>query len=181
MRQFSPSFRVWHWLSAFTMIGIFVTVLLRITVMDKHQIGTIVQTKLSEFGAAISDEQAVLIGKAVRAPTWDIHIYLGIFLSVLLVWRLVLVIKNGFGFDENPSMQKVYVLYRIVYGVLAVMSISGLSLYLKFAGSQKELVETIHQYGGWALFAFVAVHIAGVVLAEKSGQAGLVSQMINGR
>jgi len=92
-----------------------------------------------------------------------------------------MVLKNGFGFDENPAMKRVYMLYRAVYVFLAVMSLSGLSLYLKLAGESKELVETIHSYVGYALFAFVAVHIAGVILAERSDQKGLVSRMISGR
>ena len=55
MRTFSPSFRLWHWLSAFSMFGIIVTVLLRKTVMHKEQIGGIVQTKLAELGTVITD------------------------------------------------------------------------------------------------------------------------------
>ncbi|MDD2781886.1 cytochrome b/b6 domain-containing protein [Sulfuricurvum sp.] len=180
MRTFSPPFRLWHWLSAFSMFGIIVTVLLRKTVMHKEQIGGIVQTKLAELGTVITDEQAVMIGKAVRSPMWDWHIYFGIAIAVLLVWRVLMVLKNGFGFDENPSMKRVYMLYRAVYVLLAVMSLSGLSLYLKFAGESKELVEGIHMYIGYALFAFVAVHIAGVILAERSDQKGLVSRMISG-
>jgi Ni/Fe-hydrogenase 1 B-type cytochrome subunit len=181
MRQFSPSFRLWHWLNAIILFGLFITVVLRESVMSKSGIGAIVQTKMAELGTVITEEQAVMIGKAVRAPMWDWHIYLGIAMSILLVWRLGLVIKNGFGFDDNPAMQKVYRLYQVVYGVMAVMSISGLALYLKFAGEMKERVETVHMVLGWGIFAFIALHIIGVVLAEKSDQRGLVSRMISGK
>lgn len=181
MRHFSPSFRAWHWLNAIIMFGLFITVVLRESVMHKANIGAIVQTKMAELGTVITDEQAVLIGKAVRSPMWDWHIYLGIAVAVLLVARLAMVLKNGFGFDDNAAMQKVYRLYKVVYVLLAVMSISGLTLYLKFAGGAKENIEMVHQYIGWGLFAFIAVHIVGVVLAEKSDQSGLVSRMINGK
>lgn len=181
MRHFSSSFRIWHWLQAVLMFGMFITVLLRTTVMHKEQIGGIVQSRLAEIGTVITDEQAVLIGKAVRSPMWDWHIYMGIALAVLLVWRIAMVLKNGFGFDENPAMQKVYKVYKLFYGVLAVMSISGLVLYWKLAGESKEIVESVHMYLGWGLFAFMAIHILGVLLAEKSDQSGLVSRMINGR
>lgn len=181
MRQFSSSFRVWHWLQAIAIFGIFITVVLRESVMHKTQIGSIVQTKLAEIGTIITDEQAVLIGKAVRAPMWDWHIYLGITVAVLLVWRLAMVLKNGFGFDDNVKMKKVYQLYKAVYVLLSMMAISGLVLYWKLAGESKELVETVHMYIGWGIFAFVAVHIIGVVLAERSDQRGLVSRMISGR
>lgn len=181
MRQFPPLYRIWHWLQAVAMFGLFVTVVLRISVMHKEQIGGIVQSRLAEIGTVISDEQAVLIGKAVRAPMWDWHIYLGIAVAVLLVARILMVLKNGFGFDDNPAMQKVYGLYKLFYGVLAVMSISGLVLYWKLAGESKEIVESVHMYLGWGLFGFMAIHIVGVVLAEKSDQGGLVSRMINGR
>lgn len=181
MRQFSPSFRIWHWLNAIVMVGILVTVLLRDTVMDKHHIGVIVQEKLVSLGTVITEEQAVMIGKAVRSPMWDWHIYLGIAMSVLLVWRLFMVFKNGFGFDDNPKMQKVYLLYRAVYALMAIMSISGLVMVYKLAGEAKELVESLHEFVGWSLFAFIVVHIIGVVLAEKTDQSGLVSRMINGK
>ena len=61
------------------------------------------------------------------------------------------------------------------------MSLSGLVLYWKLAGEGKEIVESVHMYLGWSVFAFMAIHIAGVVLAEKSDQGGLVSRMISGR
>lgn len=181
MRHFSSSFRVWHWLNAVAMFGLFITVVLRESVMHKNNIAAIVQTKMAEFGTTITEEQAVMIGKAVRSPMWDWHIYLGIAVAVLLVARLAAVLKNGFGFDNNASMQKVYRLYKAVYVLLAMMSISGLVLYFKVAGEAKESVETAHQYVGWALFVFIAVHIVGVVLAEKTDQSGLVSRMINGK
>lgn len=179
-RQFSSSFRIWHWLQAIAMFGLFITVVLRESVMHKSQIGSIVKTKLAEMGTVITDEQAVLIGKAVRSPMWDWHIYLGIAVAILLVWRIALIIKNGFGFDQDPHMQKVYKLYRVVYVLLSLMSVSGLILYWRVAGGSKEIVESVHMYIGWSLFAFMAIHIIGVVLAEKSDQSGLVSRMING-
>lgn len=181
MRHFSPSFRLWHWLNAIALFGLFITVVLRESVMHKANIGAIVQTKMAEFGTVITEEQAVMIGKAVRSPMWDWHIYLGIAVAILLLWRLAMVVKNGFGFDDNPAMQKVYRLYRLVYGVMAVMSISGLALYLKFAGEMKESVETVHLVLGWSIFAFIALHIIGVILAEKKDQSGIVSRMINGK
>lgn len=181
MRNFSPSFRIWHWLNAIAMFGLLITVVLRESVMHKNNIGVIVQTKVAELGTVITDEQAVIIGKAVRSPMWDWHIYLGIAVAVLLLVRLAMVFKNGFGFDDNPQMQKVYRLYKAVYVLLAGMSISGLILYLKLAGGAKENIEMVHQYVGWGLFAFIAVHIIGVVLAEKTDQSGLVSRMINGK
>lgn len=181
MRHFSSSFRTWHWLNAIVMFGLLITVVLRESVMHKSNIGTIVQTKMAELGTVITTDQAVMIGKAVRSPMWDWHIYLGIALAVLLVWRIAMVIRHGFGFDDHPAMQKVYTLYKVVYGLLGTMSISGLILYLQWAGEAKDAVEVIHQYIGWGLFAFIAIHIIGVVLAEKGDQSGLVSQMINGK
>jgi Ni/Fe-hydrogenase 1 B-type cytochrome subunit len=181
MRQFSPSFRIWHWLNAIAMFGLFITVVLRESVMHKANIGAIVQIKMAELGSIVTDEEAVMIGKAVRSPMWDWHIYFGIAMSILLVWRLGMVFKNGFGFDDNPAMQKVYRLYQGVYGVMAVMSLSGLAMYFKIVGGAKESVETVHMVLGWTVFAFIALHIIGVVLAEKKDQSGLVSRMINGK
>lgn len=181
MRTFSPSFRLWHWLTAFSMFGIIITVILRKSVMHKEQIGGIVQAKLAELGTLITDEQAVMIGKAVRNPMWDWHIYFGIAIAVLLVWRFVMIIKNGFGFDEDPKMQNVYRLYKGVYLLLTIISMSGLALYYKLAGNSKELVEGMHEYVGYGIFAFVVVHLIGVILAERGEMKGLISRMIGSR
>ncbi len=180
MRQFSTSFRIWHWLQAVVFIGLFVTVLLRESVMDKHNIGGIVQKQLTTIGTVITDEQATVIGKAVRSPMWDWHIYFGFAITALLIWRLVMIIKNGFGFDDNPKMQIIYKLYRVIYLLLLVMSITGLSLYFQFTGDSKDTVEVVHKYIGWTLFAFGAVHIAGVIRAELTDMGGIVSYMIRG-
>ncbi|MDP1784698.1 MAG: cytochrome b/b6 domain-containing protein, partial [Sulfuricurvum sp.] len=68
MRHFSSSYRLWHWLQAISIFGLFITVVLRESVMNKVQIGAIVQAKMAEIGTVITDAQAELIGKAVRAP-----------------------------------------------------------------------------------------------------------------
>ena len=181
MREFSPSFRIWHWLQALVIIGLFITVLLRESVMDKQHVGKIVQEQLVTIGTIISDEQAVVIGKAVRSPMWDWHNYFGFAITALLVFRLMMIAKNGFGLDDNPKMQIVYKLYKAVYVMLLVMSISGLSLYFKLAGEMKETVEGVHFYVGWAIFAFVVVHVIGVIHAERTDQRGIISRMIGGK
>ena len=181
MREFSPSFRIWHWLQALVIIGLFVTVLLRESVMEKQHVGQIVQKQLVSIGTVISDEKATVIGKAVRSPMWDWHIYFGFAITALLIFRLAMIVKNGFGFDNNPKMRWVYKLYKIVYALLLIMSISGLSLYFKLAGSMKENVEGLHFYVGWTIFAFAVVHLAGVIHAERTDQSGIVSRMINGK
>ncbi|HEX5710556.1 MAG TPA: cytochrome b/b6 domain-containing protein [Sulfuricurvum sp.] len=154
MREFSPAFRIWHWLQALVIIGLFVTVLLRESVMEKNHIGKIVQEQMVKLGTIITDEQATVIGKAVRSPMWDWHIYFGFAITALLIFRLAMIAKNGFGLDDNLKMQGVYKLYKVVYVMLLVMSISGLSLYFKLTGSMKEHVEGLHFYVGWAIFAF---------------------------
>ncbi len=181
MREFSPSFRIWHWLQALVVIGLFITVVLRESVMDKQHVGKIVQEQLVTIGTIISDEQAVVIGKAVRSPMWDWHNYFGFAITALLLFRLIMIAKNGFGLDDNPKMQIVYKLYKTVYVMLLVMSISGLSLYFKLAGEMKETVEGVHFYVGWAIFAFVVVHVIGVIHAERTDQRGIISRMINGK
>ena len=181
MREFSPSFRIWHWLQALVVVGLFVTVLLRESVMDKHHIGKIVQEQLSTIGTIITNEQAVVIGKSVRSPMWDWHIYFGFAITALLIFRLLMIVKNGFGLDDNPKMQIVYKLYKVIYVMLLLMSISGLSLYFKLAGDMKETVEGVHFYVGWAIFAFVVVHVIGVIHAERTDQKGIISRMISGK
>lgn len=149
--------------------------------MDKQHVGKIVQEQLLAIGTVISGEQAVIIGKAVRSPLWDWHIYFGFAITALLVFRLLMIVKNGFGFDNNPKMKLVYSLYKIVYVMLLLLSISGLSLYFKLGGDMKDTIEGVHLYIGWTLFAFVVIHVAGVIHAELSDQRGIISRMIHGK
>ncbi|WP_456449267.1 cytochrome b/b6 domain-containing protein [Hydrogenimonas sp.] len=95
MRQrFTPLFRLWHWLMAFSIFGLLFTVLLRETFLDKKEMAAIVTQKLASFGVALGSDQAIAVAKAIRAPMWEWHYIFALFLGLSIVLRLWLMMTK---------------------------------------------------------------------------------------
>ena len=93
--------------------------------------------------------------------------------------------RDGFGYTaENTHMALVHRAYKIVYGVLAFMAISGMSIYLyQDIGLTKEIAKSIkevHELMAWGVVIFVVMHIVGVFVADNRDQKGIISRMISG-
>lgn len=141
--------------------------------------------KLAEFDIVVTADQAKALAKAVRAPMWEWHIILGFVFAALVLWRLVMIIKDGFGYEtEDAHMVWVYRGYKVIYVVLTFMAISGIVMYLyKDIGLSKELagnIKEIHELVAWGVAAFVVMHIAGVFVADNTDQKGIISKMVSG-
>jgi cytochrome b561 len=138
----------------------------------------------------VSSEQAKILAKAVRAPMWEWHIILGYALAALLIIRIVLFFtqsgKQNFIDMSSESLHKkmVKISYIGIYGVLVFMAISGLSIHFyEGLGLLKETahdIKEVHELVFNAVWIFVAMHIAGVVVAENTDEKGIISDMING-
>jgi cytochrome b561 len=187
MKNYSLSFRIWHWLNVVAITGLLGTFFLRKTFLSWRDNSAIIMDKLSSFGVEVSAEQAKTIAKAIRAPMWEWHIIFGIMLGVLLLFRLfILYREKGFGYDHNESihMHIVHNSYKLFYLILIFMTISGLVMnWYEALGLTKELthsIKEIHELVAWVVVVFVPFHIAGVVVADSSDQKGLVSKIISG-
>jgi Ni/Fe-hydrogenase 1 B-type cytochrome subunit len=185
-RNYSITLRIWHWLNAIAVTGLLATFFLRKTFLSWRSNSELIVSKMAEFNVVVTTDQAKMIAKAIRAPMWEWHIIFGFALAALLIWRLLMVVKEkGFGFDgANAHMRWVYRGYKVIYGVLAFMALSGIVIYFsKELGISRETVHNIvelHEWMAWLIVAFVPLHIAGVVLADNSDQKGLTSKMISG-
>ncbi len=190
MKKWSGSFRLWHWAHALVVLGLLGTVLLRKTFLSWRTNSEILVTKLSVMDIEVSSEQAKVLAKAIRAPMWEWHIILGYALAVLLILRIGLFFtqsgKRNFKDINSQSLHKkmVKVGYIGIYGILAFMTISGLSIHFhEDLGLLKETahdIKEVHELVFNAVWIFVAVHIAGVVIAENRDEKGIISDMING-
>ena len=187
--KYSVALRIWHWLNAFVVVGLLGTVFLRKTFLSWRTNSEIIMTKLAEINVAITQEQAKVIAKAIRAGMWEWHIILGYALAALVLYRIILFVtdkskrKSWSELDTHKKM--VQISYYILYAVLLFMSISGLVIHFydtlglnkESAHDIKEMHELIYNY----LLIFVPLHITGVVIAENRGEKGLISSMINGK
>jgi len=190
MKKWSFQFRVWHWVHATIVLGLIGTVFLRKTFLSWRENSHIILQQLHTWNIDITQEQAKLLAKAIRAPMWEWHILLGYGLAVVLVWRIALFFtasgRRSYQEIKQLSLHKkvVKLSYLLLYALLLFMSISGLVLTFgeDFSLSTEKLhaIKEVHE----ALFApillFVIAHIAGVVMAENKNERGILSDMIHG-
>lgn len=186
--KYSASFRLWHWLNAFVVLGLLATVFLRKTFLSWRTNSEILMSKLSEFGVEITVEQAKILAKAVRAGMWEWHIILGYVLAFSMLFRMYLYFKDSSikaSFSSLSSHKKsVHILYYLFYLALFFMTISGLVLtFHDSINLTKELthdIKEIHELVFNGILFFVVVHVAGVIVAELTSEKGLISNMISG-
>jgi len=190
MKKWSISFRIWHWVHAFVILGLLATVFLRKTFLSWRANSEILSTELSGMSIDVSIEQATILAKAVRAPMWEWHILLGYGLAFLLLVRIALFFtqsgKRNYIDIKASSLHKkmVKVGYIGIYAILAFMAISGLSIHfyeeLSLLKETAKSIKEVHELVFNAVWVFVLLHILGVVLADNKDENGLVSDMING-
>ncbi|MBN2768775.1 MAG: cytochrome b/b6 domain-containing protein [Campylobacterales bacterium] len=188
MKQWSLCFRVWHWLMAFVIFGLLATVLLRKTFLSWRANSELIVSKLSSFGMSITHDQAVSLAKAIRAPMWEWHIILGYILVALVVYRIILVfthsgIQNYTNFDTKDLHQKaVSAVYLLFYGIIIIMSISGLLLTfndkLGLSENFEHTIKELHEFLFNGIWIYTIIHIAGVIIAENKDEKGITSTMI---
>jgi Ni/Fe-hydrogenase 1 B-type cytochrome subunit len=185
MKTYSLQLRLWHWLNAVVVLGLLGTFFLRKTFLSWRTNSQLLADKLSEFGVTVTAEQAAALAKAVRAPMWEWHIILGYVFAALVLWRLVMIWREGLGYaPENAHMAWVYRGYKLLYVIMAFMAVSGILVHLySDIGLAKETVHDIkelHELVAWSIVAFVVLHIAGVFIADNRDQKGITSKMISG-
>lgn len=187
----SVNIRVWHWLSAFAMIGLMFTYILRKTWFNYKDNAQIIQTKLSEVGLMLADDKAKEIAKIFRDNMWQWHYYLGFLFIALLLFRLYAFVSKSDKFpvckakeSSNVEFKRVKYAHAAFYVVAVYMSISGLLMYFRESlGIDKEslhLVKELHEWAFWFFALFIVGHIVGVIKAELTSDKGLISEMFSG-
>lgn len=201
-KKYSAGLRIWHWLNAVVISGSLITVLINSTLLDREVVAPVIKNELN--GLVVSDQQASGVGHALEDKVWEIHTYFGYVLAGLLLFRLLLEyfqlsdrrlirkIKSAYKqfrtTKKNRELSRhelvVKSLYATFYLLLSIMVLTGLFLafedllapYKAFRHSVKE----VHGFCMYLVLAFIAVHLAGVLLAERKNGKGIVSDMING-
>ena len=116
---------------------------------------------------------------------WNWHIYIGYVLVGLFSIRILIMslghIRFQNPFDKNLSIKEKFQkwTYTIFYVCVIISLVTGLIIEL---GSKelKKPMEEIHVLGIYYLIAFIAIHLAGVLLAEFTDQKGIISRIISG-
>ena len=188
--QYTPLYRFWHWLMAFSVIGLLGTVALRKTFLSWHTNAEIIQVKLAAAGTEVTAETAKLVAKAIREPMWEWHYIFALFLAISILIRLVMVARDLSIFPmlvlirvpKEEKLQKAVYLFLCMS--LMVMAVSGGTLYfyeaLGFTKEGVHWVKELHEYVMYAVVGFVSLHLAGVLRHEFTTKEGIISKMIHG-
>lgn len=186
MKKNSSSIRFWHWANMLVICGSLITVLLNSTILDVRENGAFIKSELQKSGASVTDEQARAAAHGLEDNVWGIHIYFGYALAGLLFFRFI---SELFQRPDQKFFKKLKIayknyLYGFFYLILILMVLTGLTLaFQQNLGISRSLGHTIKEVHGFIMYlvlGFIIVHIAGVYLAERKDQKGIVSDMING-
>jgi len=192
----SSSVRLVHWLDALVVLGLLGTVFLRKTFLSYKTNGPLIQEKLGELNAQITLDAASGIAKAIRAPMWSWHYYLGFALVALLLYRVFLLLVQReneilttslLGRNSTVKFKKriARTLHVLYYLFVLVMVVTGLMLYFKeiigLPGNVAKGIKEYHELLTLFFIAFVPLHIVAVIIAENTNEPGIVSAMIHGK
>lgn len=204
IKKNSAGLRFWHWASALTISGSLLTVLINATLNDRSVVAPVVQAEFAKSNVTVTARQAGSIGHALEDKVWEIHTYIGYVLAGLFLFRLVL---EAFQLADQKFLRRlrsayhqfevtkknrelarhelvVKSLYAMFYILLGVMVITGLFLafedFLAPFKAIRHSVKEVHSFCMYLVLAFIAVHLAGVFLAERKDSPGIISDMING-
>jgi Ni/Fe-hydrogenase 1 B-type cytochrome subunit len=201
-RKYSSTLRLWHWLNALVIIGSLTTVLINSTLNDRKDAVTVYQQNTENAALSAAQIQSVVHQQEDRV--WEIHVYFGYALAGLLLFRLVLeffqladqkfirLLKFTYlHYKETKEhrfkAQKKFVVklvYVVFYILLIIMVSTGLTMVFQDdLGISRNIghnVKEVHGFTMYLILTFIAAHIVGVYLAERSDQRGITSDMING-
>jgi len=192
IKRNSAPLRLWHWASVLIISGSLITVLINSTITDKQAINALVKQKVLETKGVDHDLSRSVAG-ALEDKVWAVHTYFGYVLAALLLFRFLL---EFFQLADQKLIRQlkaakgrheltVKIIYLIFYGLLLIMVITGLGLAFdddfSFLRSAHRQIRDIHGFCMYLILSFIALHLAGVFLAErKKESAGIISDMVNG-
>jgi len=190
-QKFAPLFRLWHWLTVFSIAGLAGTVFLRKTFLDKSANAEIIRAKLESFHIAIDPDQAVAVAKAIRAPMWEWHYILAVFLGLAIALRIVAMLRG----DAQLPLLKVlrsqgaqeklkHTVHLLICLAILILALTGTFYYfhetLGIDKASASWAKELHEALFWPLMVLIAMHIGGVVMHELKTRECLVSKMIHG-
>jgi cytochrome b561 len=183
--SYSKIYRIIHWLIAFAILFMLLTIFLRLTWMNKYNVAEIIQDYLTNVGVSLTDDQTIVLAKNIRRPMWNWHIYIGYVLTGLFSIRLLLPFFGEMKFQnplEKGLTTKLRVqkwTYIIFYIGILISLVTG--LMMEFGPEElAKRAENIHVLALYYLIPFIVIHLLGVLIAEFTDQKGIIYRIIRG-
>lgn len=203
-QQHSLLLRIWHWLTFLFILGSVVTVLMNSTLLSPRENVKLVQEQLQKKGVTVTDEQAFAVSHEYEEKMWDVHKLIGFGLAFLFLLRVVVELtapsnqKISYKLKMAKELQqsdpenkaeyahflRVRLSYTVFFLLLLAMILTGLGMAfgrdLGFSRTVFRSIKNFHEFVQYLIYAFIIIHLAGVIIAENSKLKGIVSGMING-
>ena len=204
LHHHSASLRIWHWLTFLFITGSIITVLINSTLLSPRDNIKLVQEQLLKKGVTVTDDQAFAVSHEYEDKIWNVHKIIGYGLSFLLLARIVIEftlskeermrsrLKKALILSkqkvENAAEYKHYIrvkqTYLLFFIFIFLIAITGLGMaFGRDLGFNREIhgvLKNIHAFIQYLMYAFIVIHLAGVIIAENGKIKGIVSGMING-
>ena len=199
----SAAIRIWHWVTFLAFTASLVTVLLGSTLFKtKENISTVTEM-VAQKGGSVTRDQAWSVAHAYSDKLWDTHKIIGYVLCFLLLSRVMIEVRQkkedklttriraALSFhpvNEKDILERNhYVLvkrgYLVFYFLFLCMGLTGLILAfedLEFLKPLHKTASSLHSFFQWGIYAYILLHLIGVVRADLNKNKGIVSGMING-
>lgn len=204
LQSHSVALRIWHWLTFLFITTSIVTVLINSTLLSPRDNVKMVQEQLNRSGLTATDQQAFAVSHEYEDKMWDVHKLSGYGIALLLLARIVIeftlpreekmktrfkrAIELSKEKNERSAEYKHYVrvrqIYMLFFLLLFMLALTGLGMAfgreLGFSRGISRNLKSIHEFLQYAMYAFVFIHLSGVIRAETGKIKGVVSGMING-
>jgi Ni/Fe-hydrogenase 1 B-type cytochrome subunit len=200
----SLAIRIWHWVFFCVLTATLVTVLFASTLFRTRNTIGLVQDQLAQKGVTVSKDQARAVSHEFSDQLWNLHTIIGYVLCGLLLSRIVIEIaqpreeklkvklKRALGFrsemapdtTERRHYIRVKTTYLVFYLLILIMALTGLGLAFEDNALLKEwngYIKQIHSFVQYGIYAFILLHLVGVIRADGNKHKGLVSGMIHGK
>ena len=199
----SLAIRIWHWLTFLGFTASLITVLLGSTLFKTKENVSAVMDEVAQKGGTVTKDQAWSVAHAYSDKLWDTHKIIGFVLCFLLFTRVLIEfsqrkedkLKNRIlsALKFQPKNETVtrernhYILvkrgYLVFYALFLCMGLTGLVLAFEDVELLKPIHKTassLHSFFQWGIYAYILLHLIGVVRADLYKSKGIVSGMING-
>ncbi|MBT9393442.1 cytochrome b/b6 domain-containing protein [Hymenobacter sp. NST-14] len=194
----SLGLRIWHWANSGLVLAQLITILFLFVIVKVKTLAPEFSRVLAEKGVTMPAAELRGLTRIVAHRIWDWHIWIGITISCLLAYRVIVsflqrgsqrtdaklaAIRARAARGESGATKALWVRYsyRAFYVVLAVMVVTGVLLVFEDNfRSLEHLAKEIHEVSMYIVLAFVVAHIVGVFRSEVTEEPGLISDMING-
>jgi Ni/Fe-hydrogenase 1 B-type cytochrome subunit len=199
----SLAIRIWHWITFLGFTASLITVLLGSTLFKTKKNITTVMDEVARKGGSVTQDQAWSVAHAYSDKLWDTHKIIGFLLCFLLLSRVLIElgqkkeekfmtrIRAALSFHPANEMaireRNHYVLvkrgYLVFYFLFLCMGTTGLILAfedLEFLKPLHKTASSLHSFFQYGIYAFILLHLIGVIRADLYKTKGIVSGMING-